>query len=249
MVRILAVALVVLAMVVPAGVAAVAPPSLADACFGDSGVRAQPLWLTASDGIRLYAIEAGHGSTAVVLAHEGIAHQSSLCWELPYAKTLLARGLRVLAFDFRGYGDSERPSRNQLVLGRDLGAAVARVHKDGAKHVFLIGASMGGAAVVQNSAGLPVTGIVSLSGTRFWSGYGINKPGPGALRAPLLYIGSRSDSLAPVQEARTIVRAAGSNDKRSVFYPGSLHGWELVQNAPFAAKTRALILAWMRARS
>lgn len=236
-------------MVVPAGVAAVAPPSLADACFGDSGIRAQPLWLTASDGVRLYAIEAGHGPVAVVLAHEGIAHQSSLCWELQYAKTLLARGLRVLAFDFRGYGDSERPRRNRLALGRDLAAAVARAHTDGAEHVFLIGASMGGAAVVQNSAGLPVAGIVSLSGTRLSAGSGINKPGPRALHAPLLYIGSRSDSRAPVQEARTIVRAAGSKDKRTVFYRGSLHGWELVQDAPFAAKTRALILAWIQARA
>jgi alpha/beta superfamily hydrolase len=244
--RVLAVALGILAAVVPVGIAAVAPPSLAEACFGDSGIRAQPLWLTASDGVRLYAIEAGHGSTAVVLAHQG---GSDLCEELPYAKTLLARGLRVLAFDFRGYGDSERPSRNQLALGRDLAAAVARARKDGAGHVFLIGASMGGAAAIQNSGGLPVSGVVSLSGTRLWSGYGINKPGPRALRAPLLYIGSSRDSRAPLQEARNILRAAGSTDKRSIFYRGSLHGWELVQDAPFAAGTRALILAWIQARS
>jgi hypothetical protein len=115
--------------------------------------------------------------------------------------------------------------------------------------VFLIGASMGGAAAVQNSGGLPLAGLVSLSGTRLWSGFGINKPGPRALQAPLLYIGTRSDYRAPLVEARTIVRNAGSRDKRSIFYRGSLHGWELVQSAPFAAKNRTLILDWIHRRS
>ncbi len=246
MVRGLAVALAVLAMAVPVGRAGNAPPALVHACGGASGINARALWLTASDGVRLYAIEAGRGPTAVVLAHQG---RSDLCEELPYAKTLLAGGLRVLAFDFRGNGRSERPDKNPLALGRDLAAAVTRVHKDGAKRVFLIGASMGGAAVVQNGAGLPVEGLVSLSGTRLWAGYGINKPGPRALRAPFLYIGSRSDSLAPLKEALTIFHRVGSRDKRTAFYRGSLHGWELVQDASFAATTRALILGWIRARS
>jgi hypothetical protein len=108
---------------------------------------------------------------------------------------------------------------------------------------------MGGASVVQNSAGLPVDGIVSLSGTRLWAGYGINKPGVRKLRAPFLYIGSLSDRRAPLEEARRIFGRAGSKDKRIVFYPGSLHGWQLVGGPPFGAKTRALILAWIRARS
>jgi pimeloyl-ACP methyl ester carboxylesterase len=241
-----ALAVVALALAVPAGRAADAPPALVDACGSASGIAARALWLTASDGVRLYALEAGESPTAVVLAHQG---RSDLCEELPYAKTLLASGLRVLAFDFRGNGRSERPDKNPVALGRDLAAAVARAHEDGAKHVFLIGASMGGAAVVQNGAGLPVTGLVSLSGTRLWPGYGINKPGPGALRAPFLYLGSRSDWRAPVKEALTIFRRVASRDKRTAFYRGSLHGWQLVQDAPFAAKTRALILGWIRARS
>jgi hypothetical protein len=108
---------------------------------------------------------------------------------------------------------------------------------------------MGGAAVVQNGAGLPVDGLVSLSGTRLWPGYGVNKPGPVALRAPFLYVGSKSDWRAPLQETLTIFRSAGSHDKRTAFNRGSLHGWQLVQNAPFAPKTRALILDWIRARA
>jgi len=102
---------------------------------------------------------------------------------------------------------------------------------------------------VQNSAGLPLAGVVSLSGTRLWPGYGINRPGPRTLRVPFLYVGSKSDWRAPLKEARTILREIGSRDKRGVFYRGSLHGWQLVQDASFAPKTRALILAWIRSRS
>jgi alpha-beta hydrolase superfamily lysophospholipase len=240
------VALALLAADLPAAAAANAPPSLAAACGATSGLKALPLWLTTDDGVRLYAVEAGRGPTAVALAHQG---GDDLCGELPYAKTLVASGLRVLAFDFRGWGRSDKPRRDALALGRDLAAAVVRLRHDGADRVFLIGASMGGAAVVQNTGGLAVTGLVSLSGTRLWPGYGINTPGPPGLRAPFLYVGSKSDSRAPLQEARAIFKRVGSRDKRSVFYAGGWHGWGLVQDAPFAARTRALIRAWIRARS
>jgi pimeloyl-ACP methyl ester carboxylesterase len=219
------------------------PPSLATACGSASGVSARALWLTTDDKVRLYAIEAGDGSRGVVLAHQG---GSNLCEELPYAKTLLRAGWHVLAFDFRGNGQSTLPTENALAYRYDFAAAIKQLGTDGASDVFLIGASMGGAAAVQNSGGLPLGGVVSLSGTRLWPGYGVNKPGPGALRVPFLYIGSRSDSRAPLGEARTIVHTAGSRDKRAIFHPGYLHGWDLVQDAPFAPKTRALILAWMR---
>jgi hypothetical protein len=88
--------------------------------------------------------------------------------------------------------------------------------------VWLFGIRAAGAlpAAVQNSAGVPVAGIVSLSGTRLWPGYG-----------------------------NTIARHSGSRDKRSIFYRGSLHGWQLVQDAPFAPKARALILAWIHGHS
>jgi pimeloyl-ACP methyl ester carboxylesterase len=227
--------------------AAPAPPALVRECGSFlSGFKAQPLWLETSDGVRLYAVEAGHGPTTAVLAHQG---RSNLCDTIDYAKTLLASGVRILAFDFRGNGLSQRLSRHALLLGDDLAAAVERAHADGAEHVFLIGASMGGAAIIQNSAGMPVDGVVSLSGTRLWPGFGLNKPGPRALSAPLLYIGGRDDSRAPLEEARAVVAHAGSRDKRSVLYPGALHGWQLVEGTTPGPKTRALILSWIRARS
>ena len=224
-----------------------APPGLVEACPAAFGVRARPMWFAASDGVRLYGIEAGTGRTAVVLAHEGGA---DLCGWLPYVRTLQGAGLRVFAFDFRGYGLSERPPSADLALGRDLAGAVTRVRADGATEVFLMGASMGGAAVVQNSAGIDVAGRISLSGTRLWSGYGVNDPaGVRRVSAPFLYVGTRDDWRAPRPEALSVFRMIGSADKKIVLYPRSDHGWDLVEQPPYGARTRALILRWIRARS
>jgi pimeloyl-ACP methyl ester carboxylesterase len=205
------------------------------------------MWLTARDGVRLYAVHAGSGSTTIVLAHEAV---SSLCESLPYAKTLIDNGLRVLAFDFRGYGNSDGRPRNRLALGLDLAAAVQHARSNGASSVFLLGASMGGAAIVQNTSNLPVDGRISLSGTRLWRGFGVNDPaGVRRLRTPFLYVGSRRDRTTPLQEALRIFRRVGSRDKRMATYRGSRHGFELVQSGPFPARVRELILTWVRSRS
>jgi hypothetical protein len=223
-----------------------AAPGLAEACSSTSGLRARSMWFAASDGVRLYGIEAGTGRTAVVLAHEGGA---DLCGWLPYARTLQGAGLRVFAFDFRGHGLSELPSSADLALGRDLAGAVTRVRADGATKVFLMGASMGGAAVVQNSAGIDAAGRISLSGTRLWSGYGVNDPaGVRRVSAPFLYVGTRDDWRAPRREALSVFGMIGSADKKIVLYPGSDHGWDLVERPPYGARTRALILKWIRSR-
>lgn len=224
-----------------------APPDLTSVCSSNSGVRARPLWFAASDGVRLYGIEAGTGRTGVVLAHEGGA---DLCGWLPYVSTLQQAGMRVLAFDFRGYGSSDQSSTASLALGRDLAGAVARLRSDGAATVFVMGASMGGAAVVQNSSGIHVTGRISLSGTRLWQGYGVNDPdGVRHISAPFLYVGAREDWRASEAEARSVFRLVGAADKQIVLYPGSMHGWDLVEQPPYGDRARALILRWIRARS
>ena len=221
------------------------PPSLRTACGTTEGLSATPLWLRTADGVRLYAVEAGTGSTVIVLAHEG---RDDLCgsW-LPYAQRLVRSGFRTLLFDFRGNGQSESAAGDKaLRLDRDLEAAVTRAWAAGTRRVFLMGASLGGAAAVQNGASLHVSGIVSLSGTRIWPGFGINHYASlPRLRAPFLYLGTTDDSAAPAKEARDIYGRVGSRDKRIVLYRGSLHGTAFVEYAPFAPRARALILGWL----
>ena len=231
--------------VVTAGAATAPPRSLAEKCVQTSGVDAQPFWLATSDGAKLYAVEAGSGSTTVVLMHESPA---DLCGWLPYAATLTTAGLRVLAFDFRNYGDSSRPpGRRATAYGLDVRAAVARARADGAKRVFLAGASFGGAAALTFGPQLRLSGVISMSGeTRVFSMNAL--AAVRRLRAPLLILGSRQDRYLPVADARALLRRAGSKVKRLVLYRGGFHGWQIVEEAPYAPRARAVVLSWLRAR-
>jgi pimeloyl-ACP methyl ester carboxylesterase len=243
-------ALLLLVLAGSAGARSTADPRpLESKCGSTYGIASTPFWLRAEDGVRLYAVEAGSGDVGVVLAHESPA---DLCGWLPYMATLNEAGLRVLAFDFRGFGDSDRPAATDdfLAYGRDFRAAIARLHADGAHKVFLVGASFGGAAALNYGPDLPLAGVISMSGEARLRGTGLNGLAAVArLHAPLLIVGSRHDPLLSVADALKLLRRAGTKDKRTALYPGASHGWDIVEYAPYAAKARALVLAWIRARS
>jgi dienelactone hydrolase len=220
------------------------PPTLAEACGSAYNLPARAFWAETTDGVRLYMVEAGSSKTTVVLAHGG---RSDLCDTLDFATRLTAAGYRIVAFDFRGSGRSEAPSRNGLALGRDLAAAVAHARQSDAERIFLMGSSMGGAAIVQNTSALRVDGRISLSGTRLWPGFGMNNPaGLARIRDPFLYVGTRNDWRAPLKEALSIFRRVGAVDKHTAFYPGSDHGWQLVESSRFAPRVRTLVLRWIK---
>ena len=221
------------------------PPPLKETCGTTFGVAARPLWLGTRDGVRLYAAEAGSGRASIVLAHES---GQSLCAWLRYVKAIVDRGNRVLAIDFRAYGHSERPEDEEQVLelGRDLAAGVAYLRDRGVEKVFLMGGSLGGAAVVQNGSRLDVDGIVSLSGTRFFEGYGINDPDAvREMESPFLLVSTRDDANVPVDEARSVFASSGSSDKRLVLRDGSTHGLDLFDDPAI----RSLVLTWIGERA
>jgi pimeloyl-ACP methyl ester carboxylesterase len=98
------------------------------------------------DGGVVFADIYGSGSGALVLAHGGQFDKES--WE-KQARVLVQSGYRVLALDFRGYGDSKGPNDADPKDGPlylDVLAAVHYLHRTGAKTVSVIGGSMGGAA-------------------------------------------------------------------------------------------------------
>lgn len=94
------------------------------------------------DGTTIYADVYGKGERGVVLAHGGRFTKES--WE-PQAQLLAQAGYRVLAFDFRGYGQSPRPPKD-APPSLDVLAAVRYLRKMGAKTVSVIGGSFGGGA-------------------------------------------------------------------------------------------------------
>src|SRR5918992_857682 len=105
----------------------------------------------ASDGVELVGRLSGTGEVGVILAH-GFSHGSAQDGWLQFAPALVSRGYTVLTFDFRGFCDSEGCSDRRGDLGknwRDAMAAVRFMETRRAKKIFLIGASMGGLAVLR----------------------------------------------------------------------------------------------------
>ncbi len=99
-----------------------------------------------ADGGVVSADSYGTGEHGVVLAHGGRFNKGS--WE-KQAQALTAAGFRVLAIDFRGYGQSRGPGDSDPMsapLHLDVLAAVRYLRKSGAKTVSVVGSSMGGGA-------------------------------------------------------------------------------------------------------
>lgn len=104
-----------------------------------------------ADGGLVHGDLYGTGGRAVVLAHGGRFNKES--WE-PQARRLAAAGFRVLAIDFRGYGQSTGPGQSDPLgapLHLDILAAVRHLRAEGASSVSIVGGSMGGTAAAEAS--------------------------------------------------------------------------------------------------
>lgn len=141
------------------------------------------------DGGTVYADLYGRGGRGVVLAHGGRFNKESWAKQ---AQTLAAAGFRVLAIDFRGYGQSHGPGDAHPMdapLYLDVLAAVHYLRDTGAKTVAVVGGSMGGAAAGDASIASPPGEIDRL----VLLGAAPNGPAD-KLKAPTLFIVARDDA-------------------------------------------------------
>ena len=194
-----------------------------------------------------------------------LVHQypSDLCGFWPFAGYLAKRGLRAFALDLRCFGRSACPEGE--AKGRvvdDLDAA-AELRRRGVTRVALVGASMGGAAVLIAGTRVqpPVAAVVSLSGeadpTNLVGGIPLNA---GAAvdqpTVPTMFVVATNDRYASVEETRTMYRAVKSEAKRLEVLSGDFdggHGWALLKNpatgeefGPVAAKVTAFLTTHTR---
>lgn len=104
--------------------------------------------ITTSDGTRLHAeVHGPDGAPTVVLVHGWTC--STLFWTLQI-QDLVAAGLRVVAYDLRGHGRSDRPASGDYAterFGEDLAAVLEHVLGDGERAV-VAGHSLGAMTIV-----------------------------------------------------------------------------------------------------
>lgn len=175
------------------------------------------------DGGTIYADVYGKGSHAVVLAHGMRFNKESWAEQ---AKRLAAEGFRVIAIDFRGYGQSRGPGQKDVMtapLDLDVLAAARFARKSGAKIVSVIGASLGGRAAadadIESQAG-EIDRLVILAATA---------GGPAEkLKGRKLFIVSRGDSIARVNEIQAQYERA-PKPKDLIILDGSAHAQFIFQ--------------------
>ena len=128
------------------------PPANSSAMPRDDKLEQQKhVSFPTEDGAVIYADLYGKGDRGIVLAHGGRFNKES--WE-PQAQYLAKAGFRVLAFDFRGFGQSHGPGDSDMYtapMKLDVLAAVRYLRKSGAKTVAVVGGSFGGDAAADAS--------------------------------------------------------------------------------------------------
>lgn len=150
----------------------------------------------------------------VVLAHMRGADRST--WD-PIVGDLNSTGYNTLAFDFRGYGDSS--GKRDTNLDIDLAAAVDQARSDGAATVVLIGASMGGTAVLAGGAALGADGVIAISAPGGFLGLD-GAGGAADISAPVLLIDTEGDR--PYVDDLTAIEA--NTEASLITFSGSAHG-------------------------
>jgi len=154
-------------------------------------------WITTADGIRLHAWYAGPASPAATLLWSH-GNAGNIAGRVDVLRALAARGLGVLAYDYRGYGRSEgRPS--EAGLSRDADAAFDSLTRAGVPptRIVCFGESLGGAVSIALATRRPCAGVAVVATFSTLRDVARVHYGPLAV-----LVGSRFDSLARVHELR-----------------------------------------------
>jgi dienelactone hydrolase/predicted small lipoprotein YifL len=207
----------------PAVPAASPTPDAAQECprYGD---QARDVSLGVDGSHNQQGLVVGTGPVGIILAHQV---DTTLCEWTAVAVKLAARGHRVLAFDFNGFGVS---ATSDAFIDKDVAAATAFLRTGGATSIVLIGASMGGTAVVVAAADIrpPVAAVVNISGSSSFGNVSVNgvKAVP-RLTMPVLYEASQDDNEAAIS-AQNLYDSTPAGNRTIELIPGSAHGVRLL---------------------
>jgi len=221
-----------------AGLHPVTADARAAACFPTSA-HAKVVHFPNAEGTRLVGWELGRGPRGVVLAHQ---YGGDACQWDDYAPALAKRGYHVLAFDFHGNGLSPAGSGENDI---DVSAAAAKLRALGARKVVLIGASMGGTAVLSAAAQIepPPAAVVSLSGPASFDLTSVDATVP-KLKMPKLFVVGASD-VQFADDARDLYRRA-HDPRQLVVVKTADHGVDLLDDPPAARAIDATLRRALR---
>jgi uncharacterized protein len=191
-------------------------------------------WLTTADGVRLHAWHAVApvGAPTLVWSH---GNAGNIADRAPVLQALAARGLGVLAYDYRGYGRSGG-TPSEAGVYRDVEAAYDSVAFPAARLVAF-GESLGGAVSIHLATVRPCAAVVVVSTfttmrdvARFHYGLAGLLAGSGfdslrhvrGVHVPVLVAHGDEDEVVPYALGEALFAAAGE-PKRFLHLPGAHH--------------------------
>ena len=185
------------------------------------GGGSEKITFDTEDGVELSGHVFGSGPVGVVLSHMRPADQESW-W--PFARVLRDRGYQALAFDFRGYRDSQGEVDIDS-LDIDLEAALGELESRGATRVFLVGASMGGTASLKVAARSDVAGVITISAPPLIEGLDARED-LRSISAPKLFIAAREDGF--YTRSASLLDQGSDDPKELHFLDGAAHGTDML---------------------
>jgi pimeloyl-ACP methyl ester carboxylesterase len=175
-------------------------------------------------GSALAGYEYGTGSTGIVFASQS---DGTACDWMPEAGRLAKLGYRTLAFDYHGFGASNRVPGP---FSNDVNDAIEFLTSDGATSIVLVGASMGGTAVLAATAQTKTqpAAVIALSSPASYADSDALAAAP-RITVPLLMLCGSLDR-GFVGDVKDIYAAAtATKHKQLVLGDTSAHGFQLVE--------------------
>jgi len=200
-------------------------------------------WIATADELRLHAwyVPARDARATLVWSH---GNAGNIAGRVDVALALAARGLDVLAYDYRGYGRSEgRPSEAGVYL--DAEAAYDTV-RDRGLPVVCFGESLGGAVSIRLATTRPCAGVAVVSTWTTLRDVARRHYGPlatlvgdrfdslariGTLSVPVFVAHGDRDEIVPFALGERLF-AAAREPKRFLRIPGAHHN-DVFASTPF----------------
>ena len=162
-------------------------------------MRAQPVEITAEDGVVLRGQRWGDGPDWILLLHETGEARDLDDWR-PLLPSILIPERTVLTIDLRGHGASDGTWNGAQWSCADIALFVAFARSNGALWIAVAGAGDSATSILEYSSNHPVDASILLSPT-YRDGQASVLRGRG--EAKLFAVGSRSEQLnADIREAR-----------------------------------------------
>jgi len=210
-------------------------------------MEAKKLSIRTIDGFDLAADDYNSESSRVVICLHQMRRDKSSYRE--FANVLVENGYRVIALDFRGFGESsgdqsqfsETDFQNMF---NDVMAADEFVRGDNPKAaVQLIGASIGANTALRYQEMNTVASVILLSPGLNYHGINPTDANLSNIACPIFYINSEAD--ADVEETKQLFESSPltSELKKLEIYPGNAHGTELLKEG----KVRGDVVEWLNA--